>query len=354
MKKIIFPIFVFIGSLLIYQPVESKDTPLENKCISPLPSGTKEYLECEIDSMNKTVLDNDKRISELSVPIKQYESEFRPIIKKLAAHFTVEEIADLKDLLANYKIERLASDKLTQIASSKLESDTNFYIAASLILALASATLLVVVKLMIANYKKSIDLEFKNVTNTANDLATTVKKATEDADDFVKTTKEKIASLERYREDEFDELMLNTYQSFAVIFWENKLYYKAIDYGKEALSIYEKKYTQYPDDPERRSHLVKLKSELAYYIASAKDTRRSNDAVIFAKVGLKEGIKRSNLDLIDNYLFVMSRFMYSMSDQKRWVNVYDDYHKILKINGIWDEKEADMFRGIYSQYKQTP
>jgi len=82
-----------------------------------------------------------------------------------------------------------------------------------------------------------------------------------------------------------------------------------------------------PDEEETKYRDVLYRSNLAFYFAKIKLAGMAKRSIRFAKLGLEEGVRSKNIDLIDNYLYILMNFadVVKGGDIRTAKRIYKDY-----------------------------
>ncbi len=142
------------------------------------------------------------------------------------------------------------------------------------------------------------------------------------------------------------------YQKLAVEYWERADYHGAMKLCEKIIDASENAWGEKPHDKVKLHDRITIMSQYAYYCAEAESYNLKDDAIAFAKTGLERGIETANIDLVDNYLFVVMKLSDSKDDYKYWLVIYSKYREKLIVNGIRDENEIDDFDHFKRRIKQ--
>lgn len=141
-------------------------------------------------------------------------------------------------------------------------------------------------------------------------------------------------------------------QMSAVHKWNLGRVNQAIEYCERAISYLEDIFGKKPEDYSKKNRLYKYRSELAYYYVEAGRTDKIGQAIEFAKMGLEAGQNTDNLNLIDNYLYVIMKFSISLEDKKQWLAVFETYQdRIYKAKIRQEGDEQDEYNNYRLELK---
>ncbi len=160
------------------------------------------------------------------------------------------------------------------------------------------------------------------------------------------------------------------YNSNGVNDFQRKNYDIAIEFGKESVETMEKVKKIYQvmedktKDKQKVLEYIKAPSEkdinyreslyrinLAFYYAKKEDKGMAEKSISWAIMGLEVGIDRDNLELIDSYLYVLTKFLYVATDEEkeRGKRIYQEYesklNEMLSIPESQKRKFAEVFGG---------
>lgn len=154
------------------------------------------------------------------------------------------------------------------------------------------------------------------------------------------------------------ELTMDAYELFgrinelaAVTYWRDKNYNRAFYFGEKAIENFEKVWGKEPKKQEVKEILYKYKSNLAYFYVEAGRDDKKNEAIRYAKEGLEIGKTTNDIQLIDNYLYVLMKFA-PMSYKDEWLQTYENFKQaILKIRQKPGEKKE--IESYYEKLKKA-
>lgn len=130
--------------------------------------------------------------------------------------------------------------------------------------------------------------------------------------------------------------------------WDSKNYLLAIDGEQQAIN-----YLMKINGNNKHDYpLAKYESNLAYYYADAGMKDKRGEAIELASAGLEAGKRHDNLDLIDNFLFVIMRLSNNPDDKRNWKEVYEVYSSEIFKREIRKNEEEGEFRAFYEECKK--
>jgi len=238
----------------------------------------------------------------------------------------------IEQKISKYEPEICAIEKLIEISESNLIAPK--YVTGILIgLIVAFGTLITVIIFILKNsIIKQIEEKGKGYTEEINKLMASVK--------------------ELHKEDR--HLFAYNYNMAAVTEWNRKKFDQAIDFAQKAIENAEETWGKEPEEPYNVIHLNRFRSNLAYfYVEKGKDDKRG-EAIEYAKLGLKSGEDSHDLDLIDNFLYIMMKFSLLPEDNKLWLRVYNTYKDEIYNESIRTDKEMKDFKDHYDKLINQP
>ena len=126
-------------------------------------------------------------------------------------------------------------------------------------------------------------------------------------------------------EKDHSDLLAMQYQMVATERWRRGKYNAAIEFSEKAIGYLVKFVGKQPEEPVHKNRLNRCRSELAYFYAEDGRTEKIGEAIEFAKLGLETGENTDDLNLIDNYLFVIMKFSQSPEDKRQWMSIFEIY-----------------------------
>ena len=126
-------------------------------------------------------------------------------------------------------------------------------------------------------------------------------------------------------EKDHSDLLAAQFQRASTERWGKERYNEAIEFSEKAVSYLVSIFGKQPEEPTQKNRFNKYRSELAYFYAEDGRTDKIGEAVEFAKLGLETGENTDDLNLIDNYLFVIMKFSQSPEDKRQWMSIFEIY-----------------------------
>ncbi|MBI5190114.1 MAG: hypothetical protein HZA22_05525 [Nitrospirae bacterium] len=127
--------------------------------------------------------------------------------------------------------------------------------------------------------------------------------------------------------------------------WESGRYLLAIENEQEAISFLKRVNGNGKHDYP----LAKYSSNLAYFYAEANRSDKIGEAIELVTRGLEAGKRHDNLDLVDNYLYVIMKMSNHPEDRKKWTEIYDVYGSKIAEQEIRESTEVEEFRRFYDE-----
>ena len=153
-------------------------------------------------------------------------------------------------------------------------------------------------------------------------------------------------------ENENFHLFAVNFDAAAVKEWEKGRPHFAIRLSEKAINYAEKIWTKEPEDESDKNTLNTYRSNLAYFYVESGRTDKAGDAINLAKIALKTGIDTMDLNLIDNYLYVIMKFSQMPADKEEWIEVFEIYKDKLYAKGIRDKVEQKEYDDYYEKIKK--
>ncbi len=143
------------------------------------------------------------------------------------------------------------------------------------------------------------------------------------------------------------------YTSTMVREWQRGRLNQAIRWGEGAVTKGIEAWGEDPEDSHDKERLNRSQSNLAYVYAEKERTDKDRDAIDYAKLGLETGCSLFDLELIDNYLFVIKTFSEAPEDEKQWLKIFEKYKADIYARGIRKEgEEQEEYNKHYERLKK--
>jgi hypothetical protein len=245
------------------------------------------------------------------------------------------ELNSIKQDISTLKLDIHAAKKLEEISSKNLSAPMYIFTIIIALIAGAAAVLGGALYIVTKNIYTRIDDE--------------VRKINEEADKQKKEF-EILKNDHMERKKDIHELLAHAYNAGLVADWGKGRFDSAIKWGERAIENAEEGFGKTPEDPQQREILNRYRSNLAYLIAEKRMFEKAGLAIEFAKMGLESGISVSDIQLIDNFLFITMIFGKKPEDKELWLEIYERYKG--DIESISSKEELKIFDSYSNELKK--
>ncbi len=229
--------------------------------------------------------------------------------------------------IANYKLECVASKKLLEISDKNLTAP--LYLIGIIISLIASLIALIPLGLYFVrrNIIKKINNEIAKINDTWTD------------------------HVQQFSDLRKEVLWLHAYSLHASMVdeWQAKNLDRAIKFGEDAVKFGIEVYGENPENFDNQLVLNRYRSDLAYVYAERGRTDKAGQAIEYAKKGLQSGRDARDLNLIDNFLFVVKTFSRDIDDMKLWIEVFKEFGEDIFAKEIRKGEEKEELVRYYNE-----
>ncbi len=148
------------------------------------------------------------------------------------------------------------------------------------------------------------------------------------------------------------ELLAIDYDKLAFEAWRKTNLDKAIYYSEKAIFFGEKNWGKEPKKKDQKDTLNFYRSNLAYYYVEDNRRDKTTEAIKLARMGLETGQNIYELNLIDNFLYILMKFAVSRKDKENWVEIFETYGDKIFEASIRDENERKEYKKYYEKTKE--
>jgi len=236
--------------------------------------------------------------------------------------------------IERYKSEVCAAEKLIEISEKNLVAPTFFVQVLTFLFMVLSAVLSVIIYFVRRGLIQNIDRLSAEMTERSDRMH-----------DSINSRMTEI-------ENENFHLFAVNYDAAAVKEWQRGRPHFSVKFSEKAVSYAEKVWTKEPEDESDKSTLNTYRSNLGYFYVESGRTDKAGDAIDFAKMGLETGINTKDLNLIDNYLYVVMRFSELPKDKEKWLVIFNTYKDKLYEAGVREEEEQKEYNDYYEKIEK--
>ncbi len=287
------------------------------------------------------------QMKELELKIKTIENNYIELKKENIA---------LKQDISNNKVDSLASKKLLEVSEKNLTAPTWVTgVLIGLIIAL-SGIISITIFVLRRGILDKIESEINKI-NEARDSYTRDFKSQIDSinEKWESHKKDSCEKWESYKieldiiKKEVLRLLAYGFNASMVDEWKASRFDQAIYFGESAVKYGVEVFGEKSEVLGDRLVLERIRSNLAYLYAERNRTDKAQQAIDYARKALKIGQDNGDLDLIDNFLFVIKIFSRNPDDRRLWKKVYLEYKDKIYNSGIRIEEEQKEFDNFYKE-----